>query len=303
MHTDFPFKPDIVFGHGDVTGADAAGLAKRIQCKYFHLLYDAPGDNTTTEEIQLGQDADFVAAIGPLIAKEWSNKLNCDVLAIIPGIPSDSKLRNSIPTPHNRALIVDNSNSKDDPGLELVIKALQDCKKRPHLTMEISVQGTSRVKKEELKTKLETELGTLNVKIHVTSVDASSMHVDGEMRAVSLALMPTLSRTFGLRSLECISSGVPVIVSTSHGIADVVIDHFDSRFWTFLHCATREKDYELWSDRIDDFLDRRDQTFELASELKQQWEKTFTWDKATRKILSHLSASGKFSICTNVLNR
>lgn len=40
----------------------------------------------TDEELQLGNDADFVAAIGPQLTKEWSNKLGREVIEIVPGI-------------------------------------------------------------------------------------------------------------------------------------------------------------------------------------------------------------------------
>lgn len=161
--------------------------------------------------------------------------------------------------------------------------------------MEINVQGTPRAKKENLKTKLESELDKKLFKIHITSDDASMELVDGDMRANSLLLMPSLSQTFGMRSLESISSGVPVIISNSYGITEVLLDHFDPTFWIFLRSAKEEDDYESWSDRIDVFLDDRDQNFALASELKQQWEEKFTWESATRKILQYLSRSGEFS--------
>ncbi|XP_028518386.1 uncharacterized protein LOC110250398 isoform X2 [Exaiptasia diaphana] len=298
MHGDFPFIPDVVFGHGLVTGAEASGLAKKFNCKHFHICYDV---NFTKEELQVGNDADFVAAIGPQLAKEWSNKLGREVIEIIPGIPSDSRQRNSIPTPHNRALIVDSTASTDNDVLDVAIKALLDCKQRD-TSMEINIQGTPRAKKDNLKTKLERELGTKKFKIHITSDDASIELVDGDMRANSLLLIPSLSQTFGMRSLESISSGVPVIVSNSYGITDVLLDHFDHKFWIFLSSAKEEDDYESWSDRIDVFLDNRDEKFALASELKHEWEKKFTWDSATTKILHHLSRSGEFPKAAKACN-
>lgn len=304
MHDQFPFDPDLVIGHGMVTGAEAAELARKFKCKYLQVFYDPPEkckDHVqynsgflirAEKEMELGNSADFVAAIGPLMAKEWSNMLKRQVIEIIPGI-SDSSSRNSVATPHRRCLVIKTDSDKDDSKLNFATKAFIDCKKRGK-QVRITVQGSPRAKKADFQLELERKLSRSNFDVHVTSFDASIESIEGEVRVASLVLMPEPLESFGLRCLEAFSAGVPAIVNNSFGIAHLLLNYFDEKFWTFVCPFEDEDDHEVWSDRIDDILDEREQYFDLAADLRKEWSKKFTWDSVANKILIQLARSGCF---------
>lgn len=304
MHDQLPFDPELVIGHGMVTGAEAAELARRFKCRYLQLFYDPPEICKThaqcdsasltraEKEMELGNSADFIAALGPQIAEEWSNILKRDdVIEIIPGV-SDCNPRNSVATPHRRCLVIKTDRDEDDK-INFATKAFIDCKKREK-QVRITVQGTPRAKKADFQQELERKLSRSNFDVHVTSFDASIESIEGEVRVASLVLMPEPSESFGLRCLEAFSSGIPALVNNSFGIAHLLLNYFDEKFWTFVCPMEDDNDNEVWSDRIDHMLDEREQYFGLAADLRKEWGKKFTWDSVANKILIQLARSGCF---------
>lgn len=306
MHDSFPFDaPEIVIGHGSATGAEAAEISRRFKCKFMHILYDPPEEFADDEinpesvgklekQAELGRNADFVAAIGPSLALEWINNLNRnDVMELIPGIPEGIQ-RNSIPSPSNRCLIIDSMTKGRESGLHLSRKALNDCKKRVR-PIKVTVQGTNRLLKDELKKQFECEVSRSNCDVHVTSSEASLESVRGEISAASLLMIPEATEMFGVRALDAIGAGVPILINSNLGLARVLLEYFDKKFWEFLCSSDDEDAYETWSERIDSFFDDRDKYFSLAAELKREWQSIFSWDALANKMLQEFSKSGYFT--------
>jgi len=306
LHSDFPFQVDLVVGHGMVSGTAAAIQAKRLNCRRLHIFHNLPGEDedfhtglcsVVKEETErdLGLSADFVAGIGPLVAEQWKAILNREVFEIIPGLPEVAP-RNQIMTLQSRCLILGNMNSPTMSGLELVTTAFADCVQRGN-SVRLTVLGTEREKVQDLQEKLKTELRSSRVQVVVKPFDVTQEAVGVEIRGVSLVLIPSPSDGFGIVALEAIAAKVPILISSSSGLAKVLQTKFGGQFLKFL-CSTEDDSDAAgtWTSAIDDLLDDREEAFNLAASISDKWKSTFSWDSTADKLLKHLGSSGFFSV-------
>ena len=306
LHTDFPFKVDLVVGHGMVSGPAAAIQANRLNCKRLHIFHNLPGEgddchmgslSVDREETErdLGLSADFVAGIGPLVVEHWKGILNEEVFTIIPGLP-DVAPRNQIMTPQCRCLILGNMNNPAISGLKLVTAALGYCRQREHC-IHLTVMGTERENVQDLKQKIETDLGYSRVRVAVKPFDVSQEAVGGEVRGVSLVLIPSPSDGFGMVALEAIAAKVPILVTSSSGIAVLIQREFGGQFLKLLRSTKDDTDCaDAWTSSIDEVLSDREEAFNMAASLWDKWNSKFTWGSATDKLLKQLGSSGFFSV-------
>lgn len=304
LHSDFPFKADLVIGYGRISGTAAAIQSKRLDCKRLHIYHNLPGEDEDEEETvrDLGLSADFVAGIGPLVVEQWEAILNREIFTIIPGLP-DVAPRNPIMTPQSRCLILGNVDNPKRGGLDLITDALSECKQRQHF-IHLTVLGTEREKVSVLKENILNDVRSSRVAVVVKPFDVSQEAVSVEVRGVSLVLIPSPSDGFGMEALEAIAAKVPVLISSSSGIAKFLHQEFGTDFLKLL-CSSRDDNdsTDAWASAIDGVLDDRQQAFSLAASLWSKWNSTFTWDVAVHKLLQHLSSSGVFSVSSPSANK
>lgn len=309
LHNEFPFKPDIVVGHGMLTGAAAAIQAKRLNCKRLHVLHNLPVEDdycyvrSTSEvgketERDIARKADFVAAIGTLLAEQWSMILNREIFLIIPGLP-DVAPRNKIPTPQSRCLVLGTNLGTSDfsmKSLVMVTDALKKCKEGLN-PIYVTVIGTERQKIQGLKDTLESLCCRSNLKVAVKPFEVSREMIRVEIRGVSLVLIPFLSDGFGVMALEAISAGVPVLIGSSSGLAKCIQKEFGERFLKFVCAAEGTLDStEDWIEAIDALLKDREEAFSLAGALREEWNSKFTWESMGSKLLIDLGKFGDFLV-------
>lgn len=298
LHNDFPFKVDLVIGHGRISGTAAAiqAEAKRLDCKRLHIYHNLPGEDDEGDgtERNLGLSADFVAGIGPLVVEQWEAILNREVITIIPGLP-DVARRNRIMTPQSRCLILGNMSNPTTSGLKLATDALANCGQTRFI--HLTVLGTEREMVQDLKQQIKTDLGSPRMRVVVKPCDVSQEAVGVEIRGVSVVLIPSFSDGFGVVALEAIAARVPILISASSGIAKFLQNEYGGQFLKLL-CSTGDDTdcEETWSQAIDGVLDDREDAFRMAESLWDKWNPTFTWDSASEKLLKHLGSSGVFSV-------
>ena len=299
LHDTFPFEVDLVIGYGRVTGAAAAHQAKRLNCKRLHIFHTSSGEEQNCHsasesaeeresERELGLSADFVGAIGPLLKDEWSAVLNREVIELIPGM-SEVEKRNSIPTPQYRCMVLGDLSNDQMLDLDKAARCLAHCKRRKQ-AIKLLVRGTEQKKMDEVEENLKSYCSSKHVKVEVKRFDVSKEMVDVDIRGVSLVIMPFSSDSFGITALDAFAAGVPVLMSESCGMSQVIREYLDPKFSDLLIGP----DEEDWTVAIDKVFDDRDQAFHLASDLRQEWIRTFTWDRAAESLFSHLSRSGSF---------
>lgn len=295
LHTDIPFKVDLVVGHGMVSGAAAAIQAKRLKCKLLHIFHNSPveDEDSFTAEREIAVTADFVAGIGPLLVEQWGMILNREIFMIVPGMTEVSP-RNRIPTPRSRCLILGNMNDLDMSGLGLATDALACCKRQEN-PIHLTVLGTQREKVHELKDDLKKRCYSSELEVVVKPSDVNREIVEVEIRGVSLVLMPSPTDGFGVMALEALSAKVPILISSSSGLAKLLQKSFDTSYLKFIcNAKDSQNSIDAWSDAIDDILQDRDESFNMASSLREKWNSKFTWDSTANDLLAHLGRSGVF---------
>ena len=305
LHSEFPFKVDLVIGHGMVSGTAAAIQAKRLDCKRLHIFYNLPGQDEDClggvlsverqeTERELGLSADFVAGIGPLVVEQWEAILNRVVFTIIPGLP-DVAPRNRIMTPQCRCLILGNMNNPTMSGLDIVTAAIANCR-REH-SIHLTVVGTDREKVRGLTEEIKVDLRSSRANVVVKPFDVSQEAVGVEIRGVSLVLVPSPSDGFGMVALEAIAAKVPILISSASGIATFLQREFGGQFLKLL-CPTGDDtdNEEAWTNAVDGVLDDREDAFFMAENLWDEWNSIYTWDSVSDKLLKHLGNSGVFSV-------
>lgn len=295
LHNDFPFKVDLVVGHGMVSGAAAAIQAQRLKCKLLHVFHNLPVEDDDAER-DVAMEADFVAGVGPLVVEQWSMIINRGIYMIIPGMPEVSP-RNEIPTPQSRCLILGIMNNVTMGGLDLATDALALCRQQEN-PIHLTVLGAQRQKVHELQEHLKNRCTSSSVLLPpvVKPYDVSQETVGVQIRGVSLVLMPSPSDGFGMLALEALSAKVPVLISSSSGLAKFLQQEFGRSFLKLL-CTTKDTQncIDAWSNAIDSILEDRDKSFAMAASLREQWNSKFTWDFTTDELLRHLGKSGVFS--------
>lgn len=300
LHSEYPFKVDLVVGHGMLSGAAAAIQAKRENCKRLHIFHDLPG--TDGKEREIGLEADFVAGIGPLVVEQWKAILNREVFTIIPGIPAVDP-RNQIMTPQCRCLFLGNVNNPSESSLRLVTDALADCK-QGKISLHLTVVGSETKNVENLNKEIRNVLRSSKVETVVRPLDISQEVVGVEVRGVSLVLIPSPTDGFGMMALEAIAAKVPILIPSSCGVARFINKAFCNQFLKFLCSTEGEWDgIDAWTYAVNEILDDRKEAFDMAASLCEKWKSTYTWDSTAKQLLEHLGSSGMFSLLPSSANR
>ena len=294
LHSDFPFKVDLIVGHGIISGTAAAIQANRLGCKRLHVFHNVPGEEQERER-DLGLKADFVAGVGPLVVEQWEAILNREVIAMIPGLP-EVVPRNKIMTPQARCLILGDFTNPNTNGLKLVTAALADCRRRER-NIHLTVVGTDREMVRELKEEISKALCYSRVKVEVKQFDLSQEAIGVEIRGVSLVLIPSSSDGFGVLSLEAVAAKVPILIASSSGVAKLLRQEFGQQFLQLL-CSTDSDTgcEEAWTNAIDGVLDDRKDAFGIAELLWDKWSSVFTWDFAAADLLKRMTSFGAFPV-------
>ena len=291
---NFPFKVDLIVGHGIISGTAAAIQANRLDCKRLHVFHNLPGEDQERER-DLGLNADFVAGIGPLVVEQWEAILNRDVITIIPGLP-DVAPRNKIMTPQTRCLILGDFNNPNKNGLKLVTAALAYCRQRER-HIHLTVVGTDREMVRELKEEISNALRHSRVKVEVKRFDLSQEAIGVEIRGVSLVLIPFSTDGFGVLSLQAVAAKVPVLIASSSGVAKFLREEFGQQFLKLLCSTGGDTDCEEgWKNAMDGVLNDREGAFGMAESLWDKWSSVFTWDSAADYLLKCMSSFGVFSV-------
>lgn len=120
---------------------------------------------------------------------------------------------------------------------------------------------------------------------------------NGYLKA-ALILMPSVAEGFGLTGLEAIAAGVPVVISSSSGLADylrgAVTNDGLSRELVESCIApvhlSEEETRNAWAEKVDAALFNREEAFQRAADLRKALRLQLTWEHAARRLSSEFSA-------------
>jgi len=308
------FSPDLIIGHGRVTGPAAQILIEDHfpSAKRLHLIHVAPdeiewlkldrtddaglrADRRTQIEVELARGAACVVAVGPRLYNRFLTELhpyNTTPLRFDPGF--DNRNVNSRAAPPGspwRVLVLGRLEDEHSKGLDLAAKAVGLAARRRGqnaLPLELVVRGAPPDTSTVLYDKLRkwADYPALSIIVRPFTVDTENL--DADVRRASLVLMPSRKEGFGLVGLEAIAAGTPVLVSSESGLGEMLLEILkpDQAGRTVVRMTGDDsRDGEEWGRAIEGMLRDRDAAFRRAVEMQASLANQRTWNSAMKGFL------------------
>lgn len=310
------FQPDVVVGHDHITGTAAHHIAHDVyDVPYVHFIHTLPEEierhktrgpqsvlrGAMKGQIQVEQckSADLVVAIGPRIFQQISGRLSRADVPIVemwPGLNSMLVGHNVDPAQQrgvNCLLIA----RFEDPVLKGAPLACQVIGKinsswpgkpwtRPHLIMRgFTVDGVD----DEIRA----IDGYTAAEEYVTCRPYTEIEDDiaGDICGSSVVLMPSRTEGFGLSALEGIAAGIPALISSTSGLAQLLLQANISPVVTGIandwvaDVTGPDPDAIIadWASRVEKIVADPPTAFRQAQQLRDNLSSVLSWENAARK--------------------
>jgi len=309
-------RPDLVIGHGRVTGPAAQSLAQDHfpDAMLIHFIHTAPdelewwkdrhddagerAEARTRLEVDLARAAHRVCAVGPLLHLRYLNELH--PYGVVPGRfdPGFDATRatpaTAPPGAPIRVLVSGRAEDAAIKGLDLAARAMgivahrQDPDAAP---VELVVRGAPAGAAQGLRLKLRAWARNPSLRIVVRPYTTDHEQVLADYRKASLVLMPSRCEGFGLVGAEAVVAGTPVLVSNRSGLAlllrEVLPARDAARFVTTVSGHDRT-DAERWARAVEAVLHDRPAAFRRSDQLGAVLAGRCTWSGAVGQLLTSL---------------
>ena len=265
-------KIDCVIGHGVHLGQPIVSMKRNpnySHCKWIQVVHSAPeedgmykniskGQKMQETEIQLCKMADQVITIGPKVAEAYKRYLRPfkqkeQVFDLTPSIFSEF-LAVKQATEERRTFCIlvigsgDNCGDFNVKGYDIAAKAIAELKDKSYKLNFVCAAGG---KGDIVAEKLLHHCISRNQLI-VRSFDDDREGLANLFCEMDLAIMPSMTEGFGIRALEALSAGLPVLVSGNSGLGEAlkkvslgsqsVVDSEDPKDWSKEIKRVRQKE-------------------------------------------------------------
>jgi glycosyltransferase involved in cell wall biosynthesis len=312
------FVPDIIIGHGRVTGPAAQVLAEDHfpLARRLHFVHMAPdeiewlkldrsddagerAETRTQIELDLGRTADRVVAVGPRLHDRFLNELSAfdapSPLRLDPGFDAESSdPREPPPGKPWKVLLLGRLEDKHLKGLDLAARAVglaASHRGTDAAPLELLVRGARLDTSTDLRDALCEWAGLPSLSIVVRPYTTDTERLDADLRRASLVLMPSRSEGFGLVGLEAIVAGTPVLVSSESGLGALLRETLEPEQASRLvvrMSGDDDEDSEQWGRAVEAVLRDREAAFLRAAELRTRLSGQRTWAAAAAGLLAEL---------------
>lgn len=311
---------DVVIGHGHITGAAAAAriAAFHPNARRIHIFHTTPdelewlkgnpaaasrAEEKQRVQAQLATTSTFSLSVGPRLARQWSTHLASEnspqhVYRLDPGPDQASRVTDG-PPPELQCLLLGRAEDKQIKGIDIAARALGHLRANdpffegPYEPV-LVVRGAQAGSEVELRATLQSAAGTglsVNVKAYTEGVD----EVRKDILRASVVLMPSRAEGFGLVALEALEHGVPVLVSSRSGFAELLreradADRVDAFALEFIVDVKDDetRDREAWSLALARLLKDRRAAFEKAARLRSRLLEARYWERTVAQIIGQL---------------
>ncbi|MFG2822980.1 glycosyltransferase [Kitasatospora sp. NPDC048365] len=309
--------PDLVIGHGRVTGPIARMLAEdRFPgARKLHFVHTAPdeiewhksdrGDDAaesaearTGIELALGRAADRLVAVGPRLHGRFLGYLSRhddrEPLRFDPGFDVDDRRPRRVPrgTPVT-VLLMGRTDEAVLKGVDLAARAggiVAGWRYAANLgSVELVVRGVPESRTAEQRDRIRAWAGNDRLGVVPRTFTTDAQRLGDDLLRASLLVMPSRAEGFGLVALEAIVAGTPVLVSENSGIGELlrgVLGTERAGNWVVPMSGDFDQDAETWARSIDRVLRSDEQEFARAQELREELARTLPWSRSTEVLLA-----------------
>ncbi len=304
--------PDVIIGHGRVTGPAAQILAQDHfpVAQRLHFVHMAPdeiewfkldrdddagarAEDRTQIELDLGRTAARVIAVGPRLHNRYERDLHPygvpSPLRLDPGFDAQSISRNPPPGAPWTVLLLGRLEDDYLKGLDLAAKAVGLAAKRREpgaVPLELVVRGARPDTATELHRILREWSGLPSLSVLVRPFTTVTESLDADIKRASLLLMPSRSEGFGLVGLEAIVAGTPVLVSSASGLGAMLretLEREQAGRIVVPMSGDDEQDGKEWGHAVEGMLrdcEAREAAFRRAMEVRALLATQKTWADA-----------------------
>lgn len=305
--------PDIIIGHDRITGEYASyhkrktyPRAKSIcfihtpyTVNYFKRREKVKVDLTKKIEkhrdeiFNVCKDQDIIVAVGPRNRDHIETILNNRHLRkkIVEFNPPFFK-RIIMKKKINRELNILFISRGEDSHLKNINLVIQSVgkyfKEFPNKKITLNVRGvdigTENLKQESLATGYK----FAKTKLHVLSYNSNETQIERDFQEADLLLMPSLLEGFGLVALEALNLGIPILISSESGFAELIREKFGVEIYNkhaIKVTGNDDPDIELWAHQIKYIMENLDLAKNDIKILQKLYSKTISWEDEISKFV------------------
>jgi glycosyltransferase involved in cell wall biosynthesis len=309
--------PDLIIGHDHISVAPAQHLARNIfEVPYVHFVHTLPegaerhktrssgsiltGAKKAEIQKRLCVESDLVVCVGPLLHRTMQTALQNHAVRVVEFRPGLNKalLSRKVDLDKILAIYCLFSGRLEDPMLKgadiacHIIASLNEVwrwsrYKKPLLIMRGFEEET-----------IERDLAALGdiqkskQYLLPRGYTANAKDVADDICSASMMVMPSRVEAFGLVALEAIAAGLPVLVTSSSGIGELLTILAAEKCPNVDACVTDVVDSDLdaivrqWATKAYDILANPAQAFADADEMRSALAPILSWENAARKLTS-----------------
>ena len=313
------FEPDILIGHGRITGPAAGALqaAHFKTTRRVHFVHMAPDEiepyklnrtdqasmraqDRTEIEVDLARTAARVVAVGPRLHGRLLTYFSGYIgtprpLQFDPGFDLvDGTMRTPPEGDPWHILLLGRAEDVHLKGLDTAAAAVAKAARGRAVglpRLELVVRGAQLHEMDNLRTDLVRKFGTDRVGIVIRAFTVDDQKLQADMRSASLVLMPSRAEGFGLVGVEAIVAGTPVLVSAESGLGEFLRKHLSVEQASRVVVEMSGDDRELrdrWAGAIERMLADREASFRRAEEIRKTLAEKKTWRDAAEHLLAEL---------------
>jgi glycosyltransferase involved in cell wall biosynthesis/tetratricopeptide (TPR) repeat protein/transcriptional regulator with XRE-family HTH domain len=311
--------PDVVIGHGRVTGHYAVQLvedhyrdAKRIH--FLHVISDdlefekPPGDHDpmrlaeerTSDELAFAESAFRAVGVGPVLYDWLRQNLNgaCrPPLRLDPGfdVPGHTE-RQYRPGEAAKVLLAGRLGPREMmvKGLDMAAAALgfaMELRDSDDQEVQLIVRGVPDGHGGEVQAKVREWAQRPGLRVLPRGYSQSAEVVQSDLRQAMLLLMPSRVEGFGLVGLEAVVAGTPVLVNLGSGLGKLLHELLPTALAkqvTIPLTGNALKDTQRWGHAIATVLSNPEVAFAAADDIRRTMAHKRTWAMAAKALLADL---------------
>ncbi|MGW2325234.1 glycosyltransferase [Streptomyces sp. NPDC001700] len=313
--------PDLVLGHSRITGP----AAKKITDDFFptarrlHFVHMAPdeiewykpdrrtdaglrAEERTDIERALGRSAHRVVAVGPRLYEHFLAEFPASEalapLRLDPGFDSAASSAPRVPPGGSpwRVLLIGRTEDAPLKGVDLAAAACGRVATWLHedglRRLRLLVRGAPEAAVDEQRATITEWAANPQLEVVVRAYASAKERVANDLNSASLVIVPSRSEGFGLVGVEAIAQGVPVLVSSGSGLAQLLretLGHEAADPFVVSMSGDDERDTEKWARAIDRKLRDRDGAFRRTAELRARLAERVPWSEAAAVVLGAIA--------------